>query len=221
MKKRIVLSLACFMAYNTIYPLAPSVSASSEDSAQIKSVDENRVVFENGENLERKVDQNGEELYIAGANSKKYSIQKANNEITITDLDSGKTVQKIDLADSAPKKVENVKESEVSKIAASGSKYEYAYQHKLSSEIYVASASVIAGIIASIVGGPITGVITTIATGYAGYKAKKIYYYEIVSRYVSGNTIHVKKQYNFFKYHDYTNYLGTTTKYSSYVGGPR
>lgn len=233
MKKRIVLSLVGSMTLaGVVSPLSsfassPVTGNTFSQNKMIKSVQENKLVFKNGESLERKVDGKNKELYIASTKTGKYKFEKEKNIISIVSLKTGELVQKIDVNKlrSNAEKISNQKPAASKSVAsissASGSKYQYAYTLKLSSELYVTGASAIAGIIASIVGGPVTGIITTIATAYAGYKAKKVYWYEIYSRYVSGNTIHVQTIYTYWKYHDYTNYLGSVTKYSSYVGGPR
>lgn len=94
--------------------------------------------------------------------------------------------------------------------------YVYSRTENHSSEIGVATVAAAAGIIASIIGTPIAGIATTIATTYIGLKAKKVYWKtRIYSKKLSSTKLSLKYQYNFYKYHDYTGYLKTVTKYQT------
>lgn len=81
-------------------------------------------------------------------------------------------------------------------------------KYRTSSDIKVAYISLLAGILASVAGGPVTGVVTSVATFYLGIKAKKSYYH-VTKQTRFNNGRQVRRIVKYYKYHDYTKYLGT------------
>ncbi|WZE74160.1 hypothetical protein QA538_11310 (plasmid) [Macrococcus sp. CCM 2573] len=94
--------------------------------------------------------------------------------------------------------------------------YTYNRTVKNSTDIQVANASLAAGLIATAIGGKVTGALVSIGSYYVGNKIKKAYWKErYYSKRLSKSQLSIKVQYNFYKYHDYTHYIKTVTKYQT------
>lgn len=91
---------------------------------------------------------------------------------------------------------------------------------KNSTEIQYATASLIAGVLVSFIGGPISGKILGVLVSVGGYylslNAPRAYWIEKTytkeDRQSYFNTIvTIKKDFNYYKYHDYTGFINTVS----------
>ncbi|WLP59352.1 hypothetical protein [Bacillus pumilus] len=146
---------------------------------------------------------NNEYSYIATTKDAVYDIESDEKEVTATNRDTGKeeiTVSKLD---------EIVEDK--SSIIQTRSGWSTVNSYKSSGSLNTTVITTIAGIIASIYGGPVTGVVVTIAGAYASIKAPNTYFRVQQQAKVEGNAYYRRDVFKWYKYHDYTKYLGQTT----------
>ncbi|MCM3037573.1 hypothetical protein M3579_16545 [Bacillus pumilus] len=146
---------------------------------------------------------NNEYSYIATTKDAVYDIESDEKGVTVTNRDTGKeeiTVSKLD---------EIVEDK--SSIMQTRSSWSTVNSYKSSGSLNTTVVTTIAGIIASIYGGPVTGVVVTIAGAYASIKAPNTYFRVQQQAKVEGNAYYRRDVFKWYKYHDYTKYLGTTT----------
>ncbi|MGJ5837302.1 MULTISPECIES: hypothetical protein [Bacillus] len=146
---------------------------------------------------------NNEYSYIATTKDAVYDIESVEKGVTVTNRGTGKeeiTVSKFD---------EIVEDK--SSIMQTRSSWSTVNSYKSSSSLNTTVVTTIAGIIASIYGGPVTGVAVTIAAAYASIKAPNTYFRVQEQAKVEGNAYYRRNVFKWYKYHDYTKYLGQTT----------
>lgn len=107
-------------------------------------------------------------------------------------------------------------------IAADG--FEYKGKVENSTEIQYATASLIAGVLVSFLGGPtsgpILGVLASIASYYISLEGKRAYWIEktytkTVKHSDYSATITIRKDFHYYKYHDYTGFIETVSTIQS------
>jgi hypothetical protein len=156
----------------------------------------------------------GNRIFTAKSKDEQVQITRELNKLKVTNENTGKA-EYTDLGSPSDSDVQsisingNVQGIVPMDIPNDGDIWRYETTWKGSRGLDVTGASAIAGIIASIYGGPITGVVTSIATFYASYKAKNIWWIcDLYSDY--SNYYHMGESYSFYRYPDYTNYINET-----------
>lgn len=153
--------------------------------------------------------EDNEYSFVATTEEATYDIKSNEKEVVVTNRNTGENEVTILLDDKgiSDEKARNSINSIV-EPSASWSTINHWYSSKA---LNTTVASVIAGVIASIYGGPITGIVVTIAGGYASIKAGHAYFHVQQQTKNEGNAWYRRDVYNWYKYHDYTVHLGTTT----------
>lgn len=193
--------------------------------------------FPNNSTLEE-IQKNGERYFISKSKGEKQKIYKENNIVYVVDMKTDKVVSSYNIDDISYESVEvfedapeslnpiqtasnfnvtsssNVGTYAVAIDPGSGSKYKYIKTVNLSFDIIGLSSTSVAGIMASLLGGPITGVITTIASAAVSYALPKLYWKKRMYAYTEGIYKYSQNVALYYKYYDYTGYLGTETMYS-------
>ncbi|WP_346836077.1 adenosine deaminase [Paenibacillus polymyxa] len=178
----------------------------------VKSTTSNSVTFTDGSTLVQH-----DNYYIAtNSNGKEeFKITKVDdNKVKYENLQTGEVNYAI-------KEVEPIQEnlSSSAQVLAEGG-FVYKGAVKNSTEIQYATASLIAGVLATFVGGPtggkILGVLVSIGGYYLSLDAPRAYWIEktyIKEDRQSGSsaTVTIKKDYHYYKYHDYTGFIDTVS----------
>lgn len=200
----------------------------NEDKYDVKVVKQNsfyqKIKFTNLENgeieyLESFLLENGDYKYKStDSNQIELAIQNLADEVVVTDeLDNEIITIEIDETHDSINTL-NIKRIEDG-ISTFGlydnvpkkTKWASYRKYKSSKDANVNAVSLLAGILVSIAGGgPVVGIVTAAATYYYSSKSKRIYYHiDKQTRFNNGRQ--VRSIVKYYKYHDYTGYLGVYT----------
>lgn len=192
----------------------------ASESDEIVSQGNGVYLFDNGEQLIQKYDENNNIYYLTKTPSGELNqkiYQDSNGQVMYEDLATGE----VGVAGTLVQ--EEVEPSEVNGAGemTTYSGYQYVRTVKNSTALQVANASAVAAVLTYIL--PLAyGVVFSIATVYASFNSKGAYWYEVYSNKYSGNTgVYVKTQYIFHRYNNYNSYIGTKENIQFYTGGPR
>lgn len=194
--------------------------------------------FPNNSTLEE-VQENGKRYFISKSKGEKQKIYKENNIVYVVDMKTDKVVssyniddisyESVEVFEDAPESLNPIQSTSNFNVTSSssnvgtyavpidpgsGSKYKYIRTAYLSFEIIGNSSTAVAGIMASLLGGPITGAIITVASAAVSYALPKLYWKKRMYEYTEGIYRYSQNVALYYKYHDYTGYIGTETMYS-------
>lgn len=154
----------------------------------------------------------GEYKYLADTEDGKYEIKRVSDKVIAINIETGEItsyeIKEAILSDDNSRFGSMVSSNSVIfprpwGDVVNGSGYS-------SVSIARANQALIAGILASIMGGPVTGVIMAFALWYYSISAPHAYYhYRHQMRMTNYRCWENRSIYRWYKYHDYSNYLGT------------
>lgn len=219
MKQVVALTTSCLLIFLLMLPFNESsvlANGNEPELILLKNTKENKTFkLKDGETLEQ-INKNGESYFVANTGKDSFKIVNENGVVSVINLRNNKVVE------TYTAKVENEEsriiitdDSEMGTYAVidpgAGSKYKYVSTQKLSIDIISTSASVVAGVIASLIGGPVTGVIVTVASAAVSLALPKLYWKKELFQYKENVFLYRMWTNHFYKYHDYTGYLGSET----------
>lgn len=181
----------------------------------IKDTAEHKVIHFDNKDVLDVVYEDGKTYSYVKTEGENLKIFKENDKLFIIDTDTNETIDTITIeVEEEPSNLLD-KDTEMGTMAipgptpGGGSFLKYSHTAKLSIDIVGLSAGVAAGLIAAAIGlSGATSVITGIATDAVTYLLPKLYWKRHIYRGISGMYMHTQYVNQFYKYHDYTGYLG-------------
>lgn len=188
---------------------ATSFSQQTESLADmVASTTSNSVTFTDGSTLTQYDDH-----YIStSAEGEQFKIFKVeDNKVKYENLQTGEVNYAI--KESLPIQQ---KQGLSANAEAAGDGFEYTGMLQNSTEILYATASLVAGVLASYIAGPTVGALVTVASYYVSMNGPRAYWVEksyakSVRHSEASATLTLKKDYHFYKYHDYTGFIQTVS----------
>lgn len=223
-----VLTLATILISSTGALAQSNATVKEPEFIVVKDTKKHKVItFKNKDKLEI-FNENGKEYSIVETEGKKLKVFKEGDQIFIVDTSTNETVQTVNIETEAPalQSTSNslslnatdsieVGTNAVVTDPGSGTKYKYSSTAYLSMDIVGFGVSVLAGLIAAAIGlGVASSVLVGIASSAVSLALPKLYWKRHVYTYTEYIYRYTRWFNQFYKYHDYTGYLGSEDSYT-------